>query len=233
MTTTVKLKRIMIGCPTYGQNDSRFTTTLFMLAKYPGTELMMVRRSMPDKARNGLAEQLLQMKQDYLFFIDDDMTIEEGHPAALLDQLIQKMEADPKIGIIAPRAYKRTKPFYPCVFTKLSNEKYRPMTESGKGLVEVDAIHCAATLIRPSVFEKVKKPWFEFLKIGDVELGEDISFTRKAKDAGVKIVCHTDIQVQHISDPIIVDEETFKTYNAMAGPEEKVEEPPKPQIVRP
>lgn len=226
-----KPKRIMVGCPTYGQNDSRFTTTVFMLAKYPGTELMMVRRSMPDKARNGLAEQCLQMKQDYLFFIDDDMTIEEGHPAALLDQLIQKMDADPSIGIIAPRAYKRTKPFFPCVFTKLSNEKYRPMTESHKGLIEVDAIHCAATLIRPSVFEKVKKPWFEFLRIGEVELGEDISFTRKAKEAGIKIVCHTDLQVGHISDPIVVDETAFQTYNAMGKAEEPA--PKKVEIVRP
>lgn len=226
-----KPKRIMIGVPTYGQNDSRFTTTLFMLAKYPGSELMMVRRSMPDKARNGLAEQFLQMKQDYLFFLDDDMTIEEGHPAALLDQLVQNMEANPTIGILGVRAYKRTKPFFPCVFTKLSNEKYKPMTETGKGIIPVDAIHCAATIIRPSVFEKLKKPWFEFLRIGEIEMGEDVSFTRKAKEAGINVACHTDLEVGHISDPIIVGKEAFETYNAMAPADEKAAKGP--QIVRP
>jgi len=226
-------KRIMVAVPTFGPTDPRHTVMAFMLAKFPGTELMQVRRSMPDKARNALVEQFLKLKQDYLFFLDDDMIVEGAHPAALLDALLQEMEKDPKLGIIAPRAYKRTKPFYPCLFRKTSESKYKPMADSGKGLIEVDAIHCAATLIRPSVFEKVKKPWFEFLKIGDVELGEDISFTRKAKEAGVKIACHTDIQVQHISDPLIVDEETFKAYNAMAGPDEKVDEAPKPQIVRP
>ena len=227
-------KRILVAVPTFGPVDPRHVVTAFMIAKFPGTELMQVRRSMPDKARNGLVDQLLKMKQDYILFLDDDMVVEGAHPAALVEALLKEMEKDPSIGIIAPRAYKRTTPFFPCVFKKAGEAKYKPMADSGKGLVEVDAIHCAATMIRPSVFGKVKRPWFEFLKIGDVELGEDISFTRKAKEAGVKIVCHTDIEIQHISDPVLIGEEAFKAYNAIAGPDEKVaEDPPKPQIVRP
>lgn len=227
----------MVAVPTYGQNDSRFTVTAFMLSKFPGTELMQVRRSMPDKARNGLIEQLLKMKQDYIFFLDDDMTIEEGHPAALLDQLVQAMEKDPTIGILAPRAYKRTAPFFPCVFTKISDAKYKPVDKTKAGIIDVDAIHVAATLIRPSVFETVKKPWFEFLKIGDVELGEDVSFTRKAKEAGVRVCCHTDFQVQHIGDPLIVDDQTYIGYNHLdqitAEQMAKEKPPAKPAIVRP
>lgn len=219
----------MLASPTYGTNDSRFTTTMFMLAKFPGTEYMQVRRSMPDVARNGLAEQLLKMKQDYIFFIDDDMTIEEGHPAAMLDALVQEMEKDPLLGIIAPRAYKRTTPFYPCVFKKKDERTYKPVDTVGKGVVEVDAIHCAATLIRPSVFEKLPKPWFEFLQLGDIRLGEDISFTRKVKEAGIKIACHTDLQVQHISDPILVDDKAYIAYNQV----QKLEKENPSPILRP
>lgn len=221
-------KRILVGVPTYGQNDSRFTVTTFMLAKFPGTELMQVRRSMPDKARNGLAEQLLKLKQDYIFFLDDDMTIDEGHPAALLDKLVQAMEKDPTIGILAPRAYKRTTPFFPCVFSKISDAKYKPVDTVGAGVIDVDAIHCAATLIRPSVFEKLKRPWFEFLRIGEVELGEDVSFTRKAKEAGIRVCCDTDIQIQHIGDATIIDHNAYTIYNQLEQGKEQ-----KSQVIRP
>lgn len=225
-------KRILVAVPTYGLNDSRFTTTAFMLAKFPGTELMFVRRSMPDVARNGMAEQLLKMKQDYIFFLDDDMAIEDCHPAKLLDQLVQGMEKDPTIGILAPRAYKRTKPFFPCVFNKKTESTYKPIDTVGKGLIEVDAIHCAATLIRPSVFERMERPWFEFLQVGDVRLGEDISFTRKARNLGIRVLCDTDIQVQHISDPVLVDHSTFSGYNYLEEAVAKEAEKP-PAIVRP
>lgn len=225
-------KRILIAVPTYGQNDSRFTTTAFMLAKFPGTELMQVRRSMPDVARNGLAEQLLKMKQDYIFFLDDDMAMEDGHPAAILDKLFQAMEKDPTISILAPRAYKRTKPFFPCVFHKKTDATYKPVDSVNNGLIDVDAIHCAATLVRPSVFERMARPWFEFLQVGDVRLGEDISFTRKAKALGLRVVCDTDIQVQHISDPVLVDHEAFLAYNHLETAMSKEPEKP-PAIVRP
>lgn len=229
-------KRILVAVPTYGLNDSRFTTTSFMLAKFPGTELMQVRRSMPDVARNGLAEQLLKMKQDYIFFLDDDMAIEDMHPAKLLDQLVQTMDKNPDIGILAPRAYKRTKPFFPCVFHKKTDATYKPVDSVKNGLIDVDAIHCAATIVRPSVFEKMARPWFEFLQVGEVRLGEDISFTRKAKHLGIRVVCDTDLQVQHISDPVLVDHDTFAGYNyiedAVAKEAEKAQKPA-PVIVRP
>lgn len=222
-------RRILIGIPQFGHNDPRVTVTLFMLAKYPGTELMQVRRSMPDIARNALAEHALKMKHEFVFFLDDDMTIEEGHPAALLDQLVQAMDKDPLLGIVAPRAYKRTTPFYPCVFRKQGEKLYKPVDTVAKGLVEVDAIHCAATLIRPSVFEKVPKPWFEFTQLGDVRLGEDISFTRKVKEAGIRMMCNTDLQVQHISDPVLVDHSAYQAYNFAKQEADKAASP----LVRP
>src|SRR6185369_8124186 len=205
-------QRILIGCPTYGQNDARFTVTMFMLAKFPGTELMQVRRSPVDVARNALMEYALKNGHDYLFMIDDDMAIEEGHPAGMLDALIQEMEKDKDLGVIAPRAYKRTTPFYPCVFKKRTDGNYDPIDAVDKGLVDVDAIHCAVTLLRPSILEKVPKPWFSFERVNGALFSEDIAFTRKLKDAGVKMRCHTDIQVQHISDPILVDRKAYETY---------------------
>jgi hypothetical protein len=207
--------KILIAVPTYGQNDSRFTQTAFLLAKYPGTELGICRRSMPDKARNGLVEQVLKMGgYDFIFFLDDDMVVETP---AILASLVAKMEKDKEIEVLATRAYKRTAPYHPCLFTHKKGAEgpfYDSMEGMNVGIVQVDAVHFAATLVRVSVFSKVSRPWFEFLTVEGQQLGEDISFSRKLEAAGVKLHADTDLEVGHISDPTVVNGAIFKSFKS-------------------
>ena len=201
--------KILIAGPTYGQNDSRFTTTMFQLSKLRGTDLMQIRRSLPDIARNNLADQALKAGYDFIFFFDDDMVIVEGHPAKLLDILIEQMKADPSIMVLAPRAYQRHPPFTPCVYRSRGDGTYDSVDESKAGLIDVDAIHFAATLVRPDLFRKLPKPWFEFKDGPAGRVGEDITLSSKARSAGLRLCCDTNLQVQHLSDPTLIDEEAY------------------------
>jgi hypothetical protein len=201
--------RILIAVPTFGHHDSRFSTLLFQLAKLRGTDISMVRRSMPDKARNALAQVAIENGHDFIFFLDDDMVITQMSPPKMLDLLIQEMEANPSIDIMGVRAYRRMPPFFPCAFAENSEGKYDPIDTVKQGKIDVDAIHCAATIVRTSLFTRMSKPWFEFLTVGGNEFGEDISFTRKVKQARYRVVCHTDYEAGHIGDPAIIDSSAY------------------------
>jgi hypothetical protein len=210
--------RILVCVPSYGQNDARFTATAFLLGKFPGTDFVQTRRSMPDIGRNKMAEQGLRGKYDWIFFVDDDMLFETGHPAQSLDRLMEHLKGNSDIAVIGVRAYKRTRPFYPCVFRTRTETTYDAVEDVAKGLVDVDAIHFAWTLVRPDTFTKVPKPWFEFANLGEDRAGEDIIFSRKIKAAGLRIVCDTDQEVQHLSDPSVVDSQVYENFKRMTAP---------------
>lgn len=77
---------------------------------------------------------------------------------------------------------------------------------STKGLIPVDWVGAGFLLIRRDVFETLSFPWFEFTQFpykGEngascvMPEAEDISFCRKARDAGYEIYLDCDCQVNH------------------------------------
>ena len=207
--------KILIAVPTYGVNDSRFTQTVFLLSKIPGTALALCRRSMPDRARNGIIEQAFKMNQDpdFFFFLDDDTVIE--NPGLLMALATEAEER--KLDVLAPVAYRRHPPYHPCIFRHKNGPYYDPidpktMVKNDEPIFEVDAIHFAATLIRSSVLKKLPKPWFEFGVIDGEPVGEDIMFSRKLKSAGVKLWVDGEFEVGHISDPSVVTGDIYRSY---------------------
>jgi hypothetical protein len=208
------VEKILVAVPTYGQNDSRFTVTAFMLAKYPGTLYAHVARSMPDVARNALVEVAFKQEMEYILFADDDMVVDDRHPAETLDLLLKEMKKNPSIDVIAPRAYKRRPPYHPCLFRHKKGPYYDVLETVNGGVLEVDALHFAFTLVRMSTFQKISKPWFEFLTVDSHRLGEDISLSRKLKAASCRLMAHTDIEIKHLSDPNLVGQDAYEVYKS-------------------
>jgi hypothetical protein len=76
-----------------------------------------------------------------------------------------------------------------------------------KKVVEVDAVGFGFVAVKSGVFEKIERPWFrpeyESRWKGDrkrvrVSIGEDISWCRKARDAGFAIHLDGSVRVQHL-----------------------------------
>ena len=72
-------------------------------------------------------------------------------------------------------------------------------------VVPCDVVGMDFTLIRPSVFEKIEKPFFKTGPGRDMDPGggltvytEDVYFCSKARAAGLKIGCHTGVRVSHL-----------------------------------
>lgn len=130
-------------------------------------------------------------KPKYILFIDNDMVVPEGLALKLI-------EADKDI--VAALAVMRTRPYVPVAYEKKMGQ-YEPIDNLPENqLVECDAVGFGAVLIKMDVFEKIKKPYFAHPAIGDLVVGEDIFFCKKAQEAGFSIFMDTSIKCGHIGD---------------------------------
>lgn len=130
-------------------------------------------------------------KCEWLLFLDSDITF----PADALERLLAHDK-----DIVGATYARRTPPH-----SNLAKPKDgAPATVSG--LVEVDALPTGCLLIRMSVFEKLRRPYFrcgaleEGERIDDIEgpatLGEDYNFCRDAKAAGFGIWMDTELSFE-------------------------------------
>lgn len=156
-----------------------------------GVEYELRGHSLVYDAREQAAKYFLESDCDYMLFLDSDMV-----PPA--DMLIKLIEHDKDI--VSALAFRRVPNYEPCIF-KDDMEFY---LDYPKGLIEVAGVGMACTLIKREVFEKVPQPWFM-----PTALGEDLSFCKRATDAGYKIFCDTNLICGHVGS-FEVTEEYFR-----------------------
>jgi glycosyltransferase involved in cell wall biosynthesis len=131
--------------------------------------------------RNNLVKTALDIKADYLLFVDADMRFPK-------DTLKILMAHDKDI--IGVNATTRSEPVKPTAKNMQINEDnsidWMPIYSNAKtGIEMADGIGCGVMLIKRKVIEGMEEPYFYFEQLpGNRILGEDIYFCVKAKDAG-------------------------------------------------
>ena len=147
-------------------------------------------------ARTNAVEEAMRLECTHVMMIDTDHTF--------LPDLVDFLLADDK-DIVGAVAYKRTPPYFPCVFAKKEDEDfYRSVNVAKKGVMRCDAIGFGAVLIKMDVFFKIPMPWFWIDR-----QGHDINFCEKAKQFGFDIHVDTDLVIGHMGSPKIIDEEFY------------------------
>lgn len=200
-TKTWKVKpSVVVGIPFYGDNDNEFTSSLLSMKQPGGAGAVVFAktvRTLIAPARNLLTKAALDMRSEFLLFIDSDMVF----GGESLMRLLMRA-CDHNISIIGGLAYKRRAPFEPAIMRRIGKKwKYCTVTDP-PGVYEIDGIGMAFTLIRTSVFKDLKKPYFYPDKKG---LREDLNFCLDAKKAGHRIFVDTTVQVGHLGERIVVD----------------------------
>jgi hypothetical protein len=147
--------------------------------------------------RNNLVKTALDIKADYLLFVDADMRFPK-------DTLKILMAHDKDI--IGVNATTRSEPVKPTAKNMHINEDnsidWMPIYSNAKtGIDMADGIGCGVMLIKRKVIEGMEEPYFYFEQLpGNKILGEDIYFCVKAKDAGFDTWVDHDLskQIKHI-----------------------------------
>jgi len=186
-------------------------------------------------ARNEACEAFLDRLPgyDWLCFIDTDMVFDgrQGRAdATLIDRLVKSAHPT-KRPILGALCFSWQEGQYaaPTLYVLRGDGKVgRLLDYPRRQLVEVDATGAGCLLIHRSVLEKMRAertwaaayPWFQETNIGDLPVGEDVTFCVRARSLGFPIFVDTSIVVGH-EKTVIVDENVFEAQQAA-----RVLEPP-------
>lgn len=200
---------ITIGIPRYRQfppeTEEDYMRLMYYLGRrLPQHEFVLAIKSKTEqfRARNSITEAAIQVGSDYLLFLDDDHVIgwetipEVNGRYGFVDTLVKHMEADPQLGIVGGLYYHRGAQCRP-VLMKIGNDGgyyWMRDDEITHGLQEVGVQGGGCMLLRLSMFNKIRSPWFE----PEFELGTDIQICKKAQEAGYKVACDTSIVIGHV-----------------------------------
>jgi hypothetical protein len=146
-----------------------------------------------DHARNTAVERMMENGFQWLFFLDDDVI----PPPDTIYRLINRGG-----DIVSGLYYRRAEPIVPVVIRETGGQRVWVTDAPPGGLVDADMVGAGALLIHRRVFERVPKPWFEWLLDrpdipADQRCSEDFAFCRKAKQHGFSIKVDFSVACKH------------------------------------
>lgn len=189
----------MIAIPTVdGWIHSRLVRSI--MPQMTGRPLCIMAGLVPlEKARNQIVETFMQSDCTHLFMVDADTV----PPPDAIDKLLA-LEEDIATGI-TPIVNKDD--LTSNVFLT-NEEEASPMPldsiQSRALPFEITAVGLSCVLIKRTVFEKMKKPYFTSFWFENGKFCEgDVNFCGKAKDAGFKIMADPRIKADHVKEIIL------------------------------
>jgi len=141
-----------------------------------------------DCARNDLATKAFQDKPDYVLWLDADMSYPEDTPERL-------MKHD-KLVISGLTLLKGNG--LPMLFNFIGNSFDVRNAGIRTGLMKVDVASMGGLLVKTTVFEKLKFPYFNTGWSKAMYVGEDIYFYKQCKNKGIEIWCDTSLKFGHM-----------------------------------
>jgi hypothetical protein len=149
-------------------------------------------------AREKAAEAALELKAKYLWFVDDD-TIP---PMNAVRRLIYILENYPEIAVCGGVYVTKSDPTQPVVFRGSGQGSF--WRWKAGDVFEVTGMGAGCMLIRTSVFNELKRPWFAFTQEVSYDgihagslVSEDIGFCDAVRKAGYKVFAHGGVLCDH------------------------------------
>lgn len=173
--------------------------------------------SMVVSARNNCVKAAEDMKADYLMFLDSDMTF----PHYLINRLL-----DHKKDIVGCTYPRRGFPFDNLGHTLIAEDMNRTT-----GLVKMSHMPTGLLLIKMSVFATFRQPIFRFEADESIGIthGEDMVFSRMAREKGFEIWCDLDLSMEcaHLFQYALRpnDPELRKTVQKYKEEQQRIEKP--------
>lgn len=175
-----------------------------------GLPAMRISYGRTDLVRNKAALLLLQSNFTHVLMLDAD----HQHQQHITQLLARHVLEDPSRLVVGGLNFRRGEPYDPCAYLRGEDGKLYPPTEWERGLVEVDAIGTGSLLISREVFERIEPPWFfnDYSKVmEDHWPGEDMGFSKKCNEAGIKLYVDTTLTSPHMIDAV-VDETAYREF---------------------
>lgn len=155
-----------------------------------------------DVARNEVVRNFLDGDEDYLFFMDADMTF----PKDVIGRLLAH-----DVPMVTGRYHMRKEPFHAVAYVKHRTAEgphaYAPV-HFGRGLFEIERGGAGVLMIRRDVLEaieaRVGHNWFRYQRGPnppfDYTVSEDFWFYQQAREAGFPVYCDWACECEHLQE---------------------------------
>ena len=143
--------------------------------------------------RNLCAAEAIKLNASHLLFIDSDMVFDDD---ALLTLL--KHDRD----IVSGLCVARKPPFRPVAKVLREDGVYvvRENLGDGRFYSDLDGLGAAFLLVKTDVFRKTPPPWFAMPPFKTGVMGEDIYFSKVAKEHGYDLCIDSSLVIGHIGE---------------------------------
>lgn len=155
-----------------------------------------------DHVRNYLTQLFLEKDGDkifdYVMWIDSDQVFNPGQ----VEQLIDNLEKN-QLDIISGLYHKRTSHILEAVAFDEVGDKFISIIPNKSGLQEVEGVGFGFVLMRPKVLREMHKEYgarqfeFQYIVDGNEYLGEDLTWSQRARKLGYKIWLDCDCIIGH------------------------------------
>jgi hypothetical protein len=189
---------VSILVPTKDMLYSHFSYSLSNMIKLTtlmgiDTHLLFDSSTILINQRERLIDQAISLNSEWVLWLDSDMMFP---PTTLIRLLSHNQD------VIACNYMKRGYPFKTVTYSDLSNwENWIPITYSDE-LIDAEATGMGCLLMKTSIFNKLKKPYFEYSyqKEHNDWLGEDFTLFKKLNKLGyqLKIDMNLSNEIYHI-----------------------------------
>lgn len=191
----------MVPCADHARYH-HFTHDIVLLDVPDETKIAIQRSASVVQNMNAMVEEMLAGDSAWAWIIGDDHCFPRDIVVSLLAH---------DVDIVVPLCTRRSPPFGLVAFTEPQEgeEKVDPLgrpfwhiiqfDELPKhGLMEIHAAGTAGMLVKREVFERMEGPWFE--NSDTISTNEDVTFCRKARDLGFKVMLDVDSRIGHIGN---------------------------------
>jgi len=179
----------------------------FVLMEKPSFQFITADNGPIDTLRNDIVETAQKIEATHILMMD----VDQVYPVDAITKLIRH-----RLPVVGAKICRRYPPFDP-VMLRITGVGYQPIDDYEQGdLVEVDATGTGCILYEMSVFKKLQKPYFKFLKdpVTGMTIGEDIGLCQDLKSIGYKIYVDTSVEVGHLTT-MVVNQKLHELYKAM------------------
>jgi len=186
--------KLAIGMPTTGMVKSETMFSLCkMLKDFPyDYDVIIQDGAVLHYNREVIVKEAMRYGCTHLLFIDSDMSFEKDAAITLLDR-----DKD----IIGIHCNLRRFPLTSTVIMP-EEKRARLKLDHPDGLTTCDSLGAGFLLIKLDVFKHIKEPWFFWgtNDKGELTIGEDFWFCKKAREVGYEIWVDFSVPIKHIGD---------------------------------
>lgn len=172
---------------------------------YQRLVLLHVKGAMLPQIRDNLVRMAKENEADYLLFVDTDMTF----PRDTIHRLL-RWDKD----FVACNCPIKRYPSGPTA--RLADGNWLFTGPLDEGLIEVNQVGLGVALIKPSVFDRIERPWFEMSWVPEarIYMGEDVHLMRKMKAANIPLYVDQGVsgEIEHVG--------SWRYTHAMTEPQE-------------